>query len=187
LCMVASIDGGTVVGGTSRALGSPADASILLGVRDIADMIIVGAGTVRAEGYGPARKAGQRIGVVSTQARGLDPTTPLFTSGSGFVITTEDAGELPIDSVRAGTGHVDLRAAVRQLDVTFIQGEGGAGLNGSLFDADLIDEVNLTLSPHVVGGDSVRVLHGAAGRLARFELRHVLEDDGFLFTRYVRR
>jgi len=187
LCMVASMDGGTVVDGTSRALGNATDSAILLGLRQIAEMVVVGAGTIRSERYGPPKKPVLRIGVVTSSATGLDFESELFTSGSGFLITTTSAPAVTIDTVRAGDAHVDLRAALAQLNVDFLQGEGGAALNGSLFGADLVDEVNLTVSPHVIGGDSARVVTGASEQLRRFELRHVLEDEGFLFTRYVRR
>jgi riboflavin biosynthesis pyrimidine reductase len=186
LCMVASIDGATAVEGRSRGLGSPADTAVLLGLRQLADVIVVGAATVRAEQYGPPSTAGQRIGVVSSAGAGLDTGSTLFSSGSGFVITAESAPPLPIDTVRAGHGRVDLRKALQLLDVDFVQGEGGARLNGSLFDADLVDEINVTISPNIVGGDSARVVSGAASALRRFTLRHVLEEDGFLFNRYVR-
>ena len=63
--MVASIDGSTVVGGNSAGLSSPTDTAVLAQLRAIADVIVVGAGTVRDEGYGPPRKQGQRIGVVT--------------------------------------------------------------------------------------------------------------------------
>lgn len=187
LCMVASMDGATVVEGTSRALGSAADTAILLGLREIADMVVVGAGTIRAEGYGPPKRKGLRIGVVTSSAEGLDLQTPLFTTGSGFVITTTSAPDLAVDTIRSGQDRVDLRTALARLDVDCVQGEGGAGLNGSLFEDDLVDEINLTISPNIAGGDSARVVTGASELLRRFELRHVLEEDGFLFTRYVRR
>jgi riboflavin biosynthesis pyrimidine reductase len=148
-------------------------------------MIIVGAGTVRAEGYGPPRKAGQRIGVVSHSGN-VDTSLPLFASGAGFLIVPEDAPPQPIDTVRAGVGALDLVAAVAQLDADFVQAEGGPGLNGALLDADLIDELNLTISPQLAGGDGPRLITHAAAATRRLELAHVLEDEGFLFTRYVR-
>jgi riboflavin biosynthesis pyrimidine reductase len=80
--MVASLDGSTVVDGRSGALSSAADSEVLHTLRDLADMILVGAGTVRAEGYGPPKRTGQRVGVVTRTGR-VDVTTPLFTSAPG--------------------------------------------------------------------------------------------------------
>ena len=65
MCMVASIDGSTVMTGNSAALSSAADRSVLLALRAAADHVLVGAGTVRAEGYGVPGKVGQRVAVVS--------------------------------------------------------------------------------------------------------------------------
>ena len=112
-------------------------------------------------------------------------TTALFTSGAGFLILPEDAPPTAVDSVRAGVGELDLAAALAQLDADFVQAEGGALLNGALAAADVIDELNLTISPQLAGGDGPRVTSGRPVS-RRMRLAHVLEDDGFLFTRYLR-
>jgi riboflavin biosynthesis pyrimidine reductase len=184
--MVASIDGSTVVDSNSRSLSSKTDQEVLLTLRDIADVLIVGAATVRIEGYGPPRKHGQRVGVVSRRGD-VDASTPLFTSGAGFLILPEDAPLTSIDSVRAGKGDVDFAGALAQLDANFVQAEGGAQLNGALSAADVIDELNLTISPQLAGGDGPRVTSGSAQLSRKMQLAHVLEQDGFLFTRYLRR
>jgi riboflavin biosynthesis pyrimidine reductase len=185
LCMVSSIDGSTVIDSNSRSLSSKADQEVLLTLRELADVLIVGAATVRIEGYGPPRKSGQRVGVVSRRGD-VDATSRLFTSGAGFLILPDDAPPTSVESVRAGIGDVDLAGALAQLDADFVQAEGGALLNGALAAADLIDELNLTISPQIAGGDGPRVTGGAAQLSRRMRLAHVLEDDGFLFTRYLR-
>ena len=171
MCMVAGIDGSTVVNGSSQALSGDADRSVLVALRRAADTVLVGAGTVRDEGYGPPSKPGQRIAVVSRSGR-VDVSTALFTSGAGYLVSPEPAG---------------LYAMVASLGGPFVQLEGGAGLNASLTDADVVDEINLTISPNVTGGDGPRLTRGASDVLQRFDLHHVLEDDGFVFLRYVRR
>jgi riboflavin biosynthesis pyrimidine reductase len=186
LCMVASVDGATVVDGRSGALSSPADFQVLLALRQLADVIVVGASTVRAERYGPPRKAGQRLGVVTRGATALDWDSALFTSGAGFVITTESASDVPVDSVRAGKDELDLPAALSQLDATYVHAEGGPRLNGSLFAAGLVREVNVTTAPRLVGGDGQRLVVGAPAAPTDFDLAHLLEDGGSLFARYVR-
>ncbi len=65
LCMIASLDGAVAVDGTSGALGNANDREVLLTLRDLADVVLVGAGTARGEGYGPPRTPGLRIGVVT--------------------------------------------------------------------------------------------------------------------------
>jgi riboflavin biosynthesis pyrimidine reductase len=189
LCMVASIDGSTALDGESRGLSSDTDRAVLLALRQLADIILVGAGTVRAEGYGVPKKPGQRIGVV-TKSGNVDETLPLFTSGAGFLVLPEDAARAtPIECVRAGVGTLDLGLAVRRLpgEPGFVQVEGGPTLNGALTDADLLDEVNITTSPQVVGGAGSRVASGGAPTAHRFDLAQLCIDDGFVFSRYVRR
>ncbi len=187
VCMVASIDGSTVFDGMSAALSSDADRDVLLTLRSLADVIIVGAGTVRAEGYGVPRKPGQRIGVVSRSGR-VDLDTALFTSGAGFLILPEDAPPCAVHSVRAGVGELDLASALRMLpgNPTFVQAEGGPSLNGALAANGLIDEINLTTSPQLIGGSGPRLTTDSPPISHAFRLAHLLEDDGFVFSRYVR-
>ncbi len=186
LCMVSSLDGSTVIDDNSRALSSDADRDVLVGLRDVADLMLVGAATVRIEGYGVPRKPGQRVAVVS-RTGDIDYSTDLFTSGAGFMILPETAPQVPVDSIRSGIDTVDFVGALAQIDAAFIQAEGGAALNAALAAADVIDELNLTFSPVICGGDGPRLTAGAPAVLHRMDLAHVLEDDGFLFTRYIRR
>lgn len=189
LCMVASLDGSTVVDNTSRGLSNPTDQALLLMLRSFAQVILVGAATVREERYGPPRIEGQRIAVVSRSGR-LDYDSPLFASGRAAVVLPVDAPEVPAESVRAGVGDVDMAAAPtemrRRWGTEVVQAEGGPTLNGLLAAADLIDELNLTVSPQISGGNGPRLTAGAPAMAHRMTLTHVLEDDGFLFTRYVR-
>jgi riboflavin biosynthesis pyrimidine reductase len=194
LCMVASIDGSTVVDGTSAKLSSPTDAAVLWRLRELADVILVGAGTVRDEGYGVPRKQGQRIGVV-TQSGRLDFTSDLFASGAGFVVTSESgASTIPdgIDVVCAGATSVDLARALRSLgevagSADVVQVEGGAALNGAMFDADLIDEIDLTTSPATFGGRGPGLASGSAPHSHRFAAAQVaIDDESFVYTRWLR-
>ncbi len=191
--MVASLDGSTVVDGASAGLSSENDTGVLLRLRAVADVIVVGAGTARGEGYGPPSKSGQRVGVV-TRGGSVDTSTELFTSGAGFVITTSSARfeERGVDVIRAGTDEVDLRRALSQIPelcpgATFVQAEGGASLNGALADADLLDELNLTTSPALVGGEGPRLISGAGEISSRYELAQlVVDDESFVFSRWRR-
>ena len=188
MCMVQSIDGSTVVHGNSLALSGSADREVMLGLRQIADVVLVGAATVREEGYGPPAKSGLRVGVVSRTGN-VDLTTPLFTSGAGFLVVPESApvAQHPgVNIVRSGIDAVDLPHALSHIDGTFLQLEGGSLLNAAMIEADLVDEINVTISPNVVGGDGPRLVQSSRDVLQRYRLSHVCEDDGFLFLRYVR-
>jgi len=192
VCMVTSIDGSIVFDGASSGLSSANDFGVLVQLRELADVVIVGAGTVRAEGYGAPSKPGQRVGVV-TAAGNVDPSSPLFESGAGFVVTTDDADVDPaLEVVRVGT-EVDPTRLLRRLDQVcdrprVVQVEGGARLNGTFLGADLIDEIDVNTSPLAVGGGGPRLAGGGADVANRFELAQlVVDEDSFVFTRWRRR
>ena len=186
--MVASIDGSTVVNGNSQALSGPSDREVLVGLRSLADVIVVGASTVRQEEYDKPSKPGLTIGIVTRSAE-LDLETNLFRSGAGFLILPEDVpvSNPDVRCIRAGHGSVDLPKAMKQLEGTFVQLEGGPTLSASMFSADLVDEINVTISPLVVGGAGPRLTANATDLETRFEVAHVLHDEGFIFVRYLRR
>ena len=190
LCMVMSIDGSTVVEGKSTLLSNPADRDVLIALRSAAETIVVGAGTIREEMYEVPSKKGLRVGVVTRTGK-MDLNTNLFKSGVGFLVMPEDAKqpdtEFDLEIVRAGKGNVDLRLAMSQLPGTFVQLEGGALLNASMFAANLVDEINLTISPMVTGADSPRLANGAPPLHSDYEVAHILEDNGFMFIRYLRK
>lgn len=194
LSMVSSIDGSTVIDGASAGLSSENDTGVLLQLRAIADVIVVGAGTARGEGYGPPSKPGQRIGVV-TRSGSVDTSSELFASGAGFVITTTSATfeERGVDVLRVGTDEVDLAAAIRRIPemspgAVFVQAEGGPSLNGAFAEADLFDELNLTTSPAIVGGSGPRLMNGATDLSERYVLdQMVIDDEAFVFSRWRRR
>lgn len=185
-CMVSGLDGSTAIDRSSRGLSNATDTRVLLGLRELADVLLVGAETARLEGYGAPKGDRLRVAVVSRTGR-FDFSSPLWTSGRSVLLLPEDAPEVPVESIRAGIGSLDLAAAVRRLEGDVIQCEGGPRLNGMLATHDLIDELNLTISPQITGGSSDRLTFGAPEAARAMELAHVLEEDGYLFTRWLRR
>ena len=195
LNMIASLDGATAVAGRAGGLGGRADRDLFLQLRTLADVILVAAGTVRAEGYGPA--AGSvPIAVVSRSCR-LDWASPFFADATArpIVLTVAGAPEPAraraaevADVVIAGEHDVDLGRALDALagrGLRQVLAEGGPTLNGQLAAAGLLDELCLTLSPLLVGGDAKRVLAGPLLPVPReLRLRSACEQDGFLFLRY---
>jgi len=193
LNMIASVDGATTVAGLSGGLGGPADKRVFSVLRSLADAVLVAAGTVRAETYGPSPHL---IAVVSRSCV-LDWRAPFFIEAPvrPIVITVAAAqaddrarAAEVADVVIAGDDSVDMRRAIDALgerDARTVLAEGGPSLNGQLAAAGLIDELCLSLSPALVGGDSKRILSGPTLEMpARCELRSVCEDDGYLFLRY---
>ncbi|MFJ4187432.1 MULTISPECIES: pyrimidine reductase family protein [unclassified Kitasatospora] len=210
--MVAGLDGGAKLDGLSEGLSGDADKRIFGVLRALSDVVLVGAETVRAEGYRPARArrefaaaraaAGQApapaIAIVS-RSLNLDLTAPLFTEPlvRTVVITVADAPEERrrevagvADLVLAGRGSVDLRAAVAALverGWTRLLSEGGPRLLGQLAAAGLLDELCLSLAPLIAGGDAPRIVHDAEmPDVQRMRLVSLIEQKGFLFTRYLR-
>jgi riboflavin biosynthesis pyrimidine reductase len=212
LTMIASVDGATAVDGLSGGLGCAADQHLFQLNRSFADVILVAAGTMRAEGYGPApmppdlqadrRARGQSpvppIAVVSRSCS-FDWDAPFFTEAVArpIVITANCASENHLaraakvaDLVISGDDQVDLAAALETLGTLgfgSVAAEGGPSLNGALAQADLIDELCLTVSPRMVVGDSKRAISGPAlASPTGMTLASVCQEGDFLFLRYLR-
>jgi riboflavin biosynthesis pyrimidine reductase len=211
---VSSADGAAAVDDRSEALSHPADKRIFLLGRDLADVVLVGAGTVRAEGYRGARTTPERrerrrrlglseippIAVVTGTAR-IDPDCALFTDTHvpPIIITTatapeqrraalaEAGGEILI----AGEQTVDLAAALAELarrGLRRVNCEGGPRLFGELIAANLVDQLCLTIAPLLAGGGADRIaVGGATGESRRLDLGSILYEDGFTMLRYTRR
>jgi riboflavin biosynthesis pyrimidine reductase len=211
---VSTLDGVIAIDDVSAPLSSPLDRQLFALLRDLTDVILVGAGTARTEGYGPVRATEERlarrarlghdgvppIAVVTTRLE-LDLTSAFFTEAitRPLVFTTERAPEAAriaagalAEVVVAGETSVDPRRVVAELaarGLPRILCEGGPRLFADLLAADAVDELCLTLAPVLAGGGRRRLTpepRGADPR--RFTLASLIEaDDGYLFTRYTRR
>jgi riboflavin biosynthesis pyrimidine reductase len=193
LNMIASLDGATAVAGVAGGLGGKADQALFALLRRMADVVLVAAGTVRAERYGPSTVP---VAVVTRSCR-LDWDSRFFTAALArpLVVTVATApaeararAAEVADVVVAGEHDVDLVEAVGALGARgfrAVLSEGGPILNAQLTAAGLLDELCLTLSPLLVGGDAKRLLAGPLlpGPPA-LRLVSACEEDGFLFLRY---
>ena len=212
--MVSSADGAAHLDGMTRGLSSDADRHLFALLRTLADVIVVGAGTVRAERYAPVRqhelwpdlRSGRTptppIAVVTARLD-LDPSSRLIASAPPsartIVITTAQAPadrravlDGPAEIIVAGQETVDLKAAITALAERGhrrILTEGGPHLLGRITAAGLLDELCLTIGPVLAGPDASRILTGATSAMPPqpLTLAHVLEDDGFLLCRYTRK
>jgi riboflavin biosynthesis pyrimidine reductase len=208
--MVTSVDGAVTLDGKSQPISGKADWHLFGLQRALADVIVVGAGTARTEGYGPGRArpgfahlregAGQPPAptlALVTKHGDLDADADYLGGSARPVVITCAAGQKNLDEVRlradvivAGDDDVDLSLALRELHERGhrrVLSEGGPHLLGSLLDADLIDEMVASLSPLLVGGDAGRMVQGAVGAAHALELVGLLEADGALFTHYRRK
>ncbi|MFF0813976.1 pyrimidine reductase family protein [Rhodococcus sp. NPDC003318] len=210
---VSSIDGAVTTDGTSGGLGTAADRQVFTALRELADVIVVGAATVRAENYGGAKPdaatrdrriaRGQApvppIAVVTASAH-LDPdhrlltdtaVPPLVVTGRNApadrtsALTAAGATVIPVGDVTVPTAA--LLGALAERGLHRVLCEGGPTLFGQLLADDAVDELCLTTSPVLVAGGSGRIAHSPAAAPRPMRRAHVLaDDDGTVLTRWVR-
>lgn len=208
--MVSSVDG-RVTGddGLSGDLGGDGDFQVYRALRALADGVLVGAGTARAEGYGPhrlpadlaarrradGRPAPAAIVVVSRSLE-LDPSTPLFAEAVTPTIVLTAAASVSNASaelarharlVVAGHDDVDLARGLRMLaedhGIHHVICEGGPSLNTALLATGLVDELCITLAPVLTGTSGRGIVSPPAPGVA-LDLRSLCEQDGEIYARY---
>jgi riboflavin biosynthesis pyrimidine reductase len=214
--MVSTADGRATLQGRSGGLSSPADRALFHALRAPVDAVLVGAGTVRTERYGrmipdPERRARRRsrglseepLACIVSSRLMLDPAIPLLGDPeSRVVVLTPAEGDLPagvachVEYVRSATtdGMLDLHAALEELarrfDVRVLLCEGGPHLACELVAAGLLDELYLSVSPKLAGGEpagmaGMRILAGAELEPpAELALAGVSRSESHLFLRY---
>jgi len=204
---VLSVDGGAALDGGSRGLQSPADQAVFAALRAVSDAVVVGAGTARAEGYGPVRvrppgrqwraangRAETPTLVLVSRSLDLDPAGACF-SGPAVVVTCAAADpvrrtalEQVADVIVAGEDDVDLPAALRALHDRGLRRllcEGGPTLLTALLTAGLVDELCLTTAPVLLGRAPTLLSQPLAAPTA-LRLVHLVDGgDGSLLGRWV--
>ncbi|MGV0834672.1 pyrimidine reductase family protein [Mycolicibacterium thermoresistibile] len=213
--MIASLDGGATADGKTGAMGGPGDRALFALLRASADVILVGAATVRIENYSGAqltvaqRQARQRDGqaevppiAVVTRSGDLDPDARLFTRTEvpPLIVTCATnaaavrrrlgtAAEV-LDGSGADPDSVDPAVMLRQLadrQLLRVLTEGGPAVLSQLLEHELLDELCLTVAPILLGGTAPRIVSGTEQVHLRMRRTHVLtDDDGYLYTRYVK-
>lgn len=212
MCMVSSLDGAVAVGGRSGGLGGDADRRALSRLRGANDVSLVGAATVRMEGYGPLTGSAARRG--DRRARGLRPAPRLaIVTASGdldprlAVFGAPD--EVPIVLAGADASSERLRAiedraqihrlhADGGIDAREVTGvlvglglrrvllEGGPTLNAVMLEAGMVDEFFVTIAGCTVGGTSTRIVQGVDETFTPLTLVSAFTSDGDLLLRHRR-
>ena len=208
---VSSADGAVTVDGLSRGLSTPPDRQVLHLGTDLADVVLVGAGTATVEGFTgvkPGARAAERrarhglrevavTAVVTATGRSLAPDAPVLTDTLVPTVVFTCAAVPPglrdawraagADVVVTGEDAVDLVAVVRELagrGLNRINCMGGPELFGSLAEAGLVDELRLTVAPFLVSGEAGRITRGIGMDPARLELLSVVAGQDTLLVRY---
>jgi riboflavin biosynthesis pyrimidine reductase len=213
--MIASLDGGATDDGKAGGLAGAGDRAVFSLMRHAADVILVGAATVRIENYSgaqlpvAARQERQRRGqaevppiAVITRSGNIDPDARLFTRTEvpPLILTTSrfhddtrrrlGAVAEVIDASGPAPDSVDAATVLKVLadrGLYRVLTEGGPLFLGTLIEDGLLDELCLTVAPILVGGGSKRIVTGLGNVHTKMRRTHVLtDDDGYLYTRYVK-
>ena len=209
--MIASIDGAATHQGLSGGLNGPADKQVFDLLRRLADVIIVGAGTVRAEGYGAMRLSAQDVAwrrdhglsehpvfAIVSGRLDLDPDSPVFSEAPVRPVVLTHSGSSTAQRTRLGEvaevlvcGEQDLDPAAMRLTLetrglTQMLTEGGPQLLGTLAGAGVLDEICLTLSPLLEGGDAMRITRDSPPVHTGMRLTGLLSAEDMVMLRYQR-
>lgn len=210
---VSSIDGAMTDGDKVASLATPADKALFFALRAVADAVLVGAGTVRAEDYGPAGGSEEvrrwraehglapvpPVVVVSASAR-IEPDSRLVTAAEvapivvtaagadpGRVAALEQAGVRVVSCTGPAVTSGELLAALAGLGLLRVLCEGGPTLLGQLLADDAVDELCVTTSPVALGGQASRIAHSPTRSRRPMRRGHTLaDDDGTLMVQWIR-
>ncbi len=208
LNMVSSVDGATALRGGASALNDADDRALFLALRAVADIVLVGAQTVRSENMGPVRMSeemsrhrnaagleGEPRLAILTRTLALDVGARVFADPKRrpIVVTQNDADQHRLAALSDVAEIVeapvsDAAGIISALgEAKVILCEGGPTVNSQLIAAGVVDEINLTVSPLFAMGESKRIAFGAElDPPAELKLDRVLLGDRSLFLRYLR-
>lgn len=212
---ISSVDGGSTIDGTSGGLGGFGDRRLFQVLRDLADVIVVGAGTVRAENYAGAQMSIR--GRQTRQDRGQSEVPPLaVVTRSGnldrdlAVLTHTEVVPLVLTcsaaakTARAHLGSsaevvecsgsdpadidpAELLLALAERNLVRVLVEGGPTVMDTLIEQDLLDEFCVTYAPMLVAGSAKRIAAGPGHVIRRMTRAHLISDgDGYVYARYTR-
>jgi 2,5-diamino-6-(ribosylamino)-4(3H)-pyrimidinone 5'-phosphate reductase len=197
--MVATVDGRAALNGSAVGIGSAVDKRLLFELRAEADVVLHGAGTVRADPLSarvPHDLMEQRVarglspqplGAIITRSGNLPSEHPYYQSSTVIYVTSDHTVPVhaplvkvcPVESVEEAVHDLGRRGARRVLC------EGGPTLNAALFERGLVDEVFFTIAPKLVGGNEpLTMVKGGNFGTILLELRSLVEIEGELFLRY---
>lgn len=186
----ATVDGRATIDGRSGPIGSETDTEMLVGLRGRFEAVMIGAGTMRVERYGPM----EPLMVLVSGRLDLPWDAPLFTEPGEALIFTASEAEPPATTcaleVIRHEGAVNLPEALlylrRERGIRALLSEGGPHLHDQMQADGLVDDLFLTIAPKLSGGEAPRIVEGPLPEVIEMELTWLLEKDGELFARYRR-
>jgi len=198
--MIITVDGRAAVNGSAIGIGSSTDHRLMMELRAEADVVLHGAGTVRADPLSarvPRDLVHQRVtaglpsqptGAIVTRSGNLPAHHPYYDSATIVYICSDRSLDFALPTVEVC--HVrsveEVLANLAHRGARRVLCEGGPTLNSALFEAQLVDEIYLTLAPKLAGGDDpLTMIKGPRIEpMRRLELRSLVEREGELFLRY---
>ena len=192
--MVSTVDGAASgEDGLTGSINNDADQRVFALLRELADAVVIGAGTARAEGYTPLEQpvvVVSRSGRLPETLRGAAPGRVLMATVSVAAGLDEARDVLGTDNVLVlGSHRVDLAAMKQQLvdrGYAELLCEGGPHLLRDLLDQGVADEIACTYVPKVVSGLHPRITDGPPVDV-RLTLHSLVEEDGTLLGRWFTR
>jgi riboflavin biosynthesis pyrimidine reductase len=186
LNMIATADGRATIAGRTAPIANRADYELFHALRARVDAVMVGAETIRVEGYGPM----EQLAVVVSRSVELPTDRGLLAAPGNRVVIVTPSPDAELPPCAAAVSYLrepDLGGALRRLrdeyGVASIDCEGGPGLNASLVPAGLVDELHLVIASKLGGGADPLTIYSGSGPLD-LDLLSLHESSGYLFARY---
>lgn len=187
--MIATADGRATITGRTAPIANRADFELFHALRTRVDAVMVGAGTVRVEGYGPM----EQLAVVVTRSADIPGDAGLLAAPGNTVVVLTPSADAVLPPCSATVHYVretDMAVGLRRLHAEFgvrsIDCEGGPDLNATLFPAGLVDELHLVIAAKLAGGrNPLTILSGPLlDPPIGLSLISLHESGGYLFARY---
>ena len=206
--MISTGDGRATLAGHTERISSDTDRVLFHSLRSQVDAVMVGIGTIAIEGYGPlarrpaVRERRRELGlpetplcVTASRSLELPVDAPLFQDPESHVIVLTNSDREPppckcrLTVERIPGSELDLTVGATILrtrhGVRAVLMEGGPTLLAAMLDAGLVDELFLSISPLLVGGDEPSLLEGSAlEQPLGLRLISLLEEESYLYLRY---
>ena len=186
LNMIATADGRATIEGRTAPIANHADYELFHALRARVDAVMVGAETIRVEGYGPM----EQLAVVVSRSVDLPTGRGLLAAPENRVVIVTPSPDAELPPCAASVSYLrepDLATALRRLKaehgVESIDCEGGPGLNATLLPAGLVDELHLVIAPKLAGGEDPLTVYSGPGPVD-LSLLSLHESGGYLFARY---